>query len=154
MPLRPVIFWVHMVVGVSTGLIILLLSSTGVLLSYEKETLGWSGHRFVEQAAPPSGARLPLNALIASAKEANGDASPSSQSNNRARDYRRYHNRICLPGCGGSISLVSSRADLVQDRAEGQSQKLELAQCFRILDRDSFVSGCAVRSRDLVRLGD
>jgi uncharacterized iron-regulated membrane protein len=78
MTLRRVIFWIHMVVGVSTGLIILLVSSTGVLLSYEKETLGWSGHSFVEQAAPASGARLPLNALIASAKEANGGKTPSS----------------------------------------------------------------------------
>jgi uncharacterized iron-regulated membrane protein len=78
MTLRRVIFWIHLVVGVSTGLIILLVSSTGVLLSYEKEVLGWSGHSFVEQAARAGGARLPLNALIASAKEANGGATPSS----------------------------------------------------------------------------
>src|SRR5215468_4619563 len=78
MTLRRVIFWIHLVVGVSAGLIILLISATGVLLSYEKETLGWSGHSFVEQAAPARGARLPLNTLIASAKEANGGAMPSS----------------------------------------------------------------------------
>ena len=180
MTLRRVIFWIHMVVGVSAGLIILLVSSTGVLLSYEKEILGWSGHSFVERAAAVSGVRLPLNALIASAKEANGGKTPSSltflqwqrrslgcnrrpdallrfrigevsricidpgvlqkreslaslprnvrrKSKDRAGDYRRHNNRLCLPDCGGPVSLVSSRPDLVQGRAEGQSQKLELA---------------------------
>ena len=39
MTLRKAIFWFHLIVGVSTGLVILVMSVTGVMLAYEKETL-------------------------------------------------------------------------------------------------------------------
>lgn len=42
MPFRRIIFWSHLSVGVTVGLIVFLLSATGVLLTYERQILGLS----------------------------------------------------------------------------------------------------------------
>jgi uncharacterized iron-regulated membrane protein len=42
---RRVIFWSHLVCGVSAGLVILLMSLTGVLLTYEKQMIVWAETR-------------------------------------------------------------------------------------------------------------
>jgi hypothetical protein len=40
MTLRKAIFWLHLIVGVSTGLVILIMSVTGVMPAYEKADSG------------------------------------------------------------------------------------------------------------------
>ncbi len=39
---RKVIFWSHLISGVSAGLVILMMSATGVLLTYERQILAWA----------------------------------------------------------------------------------------------------------------
>jgi uncharacterized iron-regulated membrane protein len=39
---RKVIFWPHLIAGVVAGVLILLMSATGVLLTYEKQMLAWA----------------------------------------------------------------------------------------------------------------
>lgn len=39
--LRKCLFWSHLVVGISAGVIIFIMSATGVLLTYEKQILDW-----------------------------------------------------------------------------------------------------------------
>ena len=39
---RKIIFWCHLAIGVSAGVIILIMSVTGVLLAYEKQITAWA----------------------------------------------------------------------------------------------------------------
>lgn len=64
--LRRVLFWSHLTLGVVAGLVILLMSITGVLLGFERQTIAWlDGAPRVE--APLGASRLPLDSLLAGA---------------------------------------------------------------------------------------
>ena len=39
---RKTIFWTHLVCGVAAGLVVLMMSVTGVLLTYERQMLAWA----------------------------------------------------------------------------------------------------------------
>ena len=64
---RSTIFWIHLVCGVAAGLVVLMMSFTGVLLTYERQILAWADRTTYP---PPSrdAKRLPLEDLVASAK--------------------------------------------------------------------------------------
>jgi uncharacterized iron-regulated membrane protein len=63
--LRKVIFWCHLPVGVAGGLIILTMSVTGLLLTYEREIVAWADSRsYVFRPPSPGAARLPLETLL------------------------------------------------------------------------------------------
>lgn len=65
--LRSTIFWIHLVCGVTTGLVVLMMSVTGVLLTYERQILAWAER--AEHTAPTQGAaRLPLEELAEAAQ--------------------------------------------------------------------------------------
>lgn len=51
MTFRRVVFWAHLVAGVSAGVVILMLSVTGVLLTYERQMIGWLQAGSVDAAA-------------------------------------------------------------------------------------------------------
>jgi len=42
MKLRPIVFWSHLAIGVLAGLVILMMSVTGVLLTYERQVVDWA----------------------------------------------------------------------------------------------------------------
>lgn len=74
--IRKVLFWMHLAAGVSAGLVILVMSATGVLLTYERQMTEWAdGYRVAPPA--PDAPRLGVEALVARVREARG-ASPSS----------------------------------------------------------------------------
>ncbi len=76
--IRKVIFWCHLVAGVLAGLVILIMSVTGVLLAYEKQLTYWADTRGYNLAKPSSTSeRLAPEALLAKLREAQ-PASPSS----------------------------------------------------------------------------
>lgn len=76
---RKVIFWCHLVAGVTAGLVILMMSVTGVLLAYEKQITYWADTRGYHASPPsPSASRLPVETLLAKAKEARPGATPST----------------------------------------------------------------------------
>jgi uncharacterized iron-regulated membrane protein len=52
--LRKTIFWIHLSCGVVTGLVVLMMSVTGVILTYERQMLAWQTRDFY--ADPPAGA--------------------------------------------------------------------------------------------------
>jgi uncharacterized iron-regulated membrane protein len=61
--LRRVFFWSHLVLGVTAGLVILLMSVTGVLLGYERQVIAWwdgTPQARVEAGLP----RLSLDSLL------------------------------------------------------------------------------------------
>lgn len=51
MTFRSVIFWAHLVAGVTAGLVILVMSATGVLLTYERQLVEWAEQQHAVDAA-------------------------------------------------------------------------------------------------------
>jgi uncharacterized iron-regulated membrane protein len=79
MSFRKIIFWVHLVAGVISGLAIGVMCFTGTALAFEKEVIAWSERdaRIVE--LPTSTAtRLPLEDLQRRLREAHPEARPVS----------------------------------------------------------------------------
>jgi uncharacterized iron-regulated membrane protein len=73
--LRRILFWAHLSCGVSAGLIILLMSATGVLLTYEHQLVARAALRN-HVAAPNGAARLSADELAATAT---GYAAPEAR---------------------------------------------------------------------------
>lgn len=68
---RKILFWCHLVAGVFAGLVILIMSVTGVMLAYEKQITAWADTRNHQVAPPaPETARLPVETLLARVREA------------------------------------------------------------------------------------
>jgi uncharacterized iron-regulated membrane protein len=75
-PLRTVLFWMHLAAGVAGGVVILIMSVTGVALTYEKQLLERADRR--AWTAPVStGARpLPPETLLARVAAAQPEPAP------------------------------------------------------------------------------
>jgi uncharacterized iron-regulated membrane protein len=73
MKLRTLIFWPHLVAGVIAGVVILIMSLTGVLLMYERQMIAWAERHDV---TPPSPAapRLGVEELLARVHQAQPEA--------------------------------------------------------------------------------
>lgn len=72
---RKVLFWAHLVAGVAAGLIILVMASTGVLLSYERQiTEAANGFSLTP---PANGKKLGPEELLAALQAAQPGAAPS-----------------------------------------------------------------------------
>jgi uncharacterized iron-regulated membrane protein len=68
--LRNVIFWCHLASGLVAGVVILIMSVTGVLLTYEKQIAGWADTRDYRVAPPsPEARRLPVEELLAGLRQ-------------------------------------------------------------------------------------
>jgi len=68
--MRTVFFWLHLVLGVAAGTVILAMSVTGVLLTYEKQTVAWMDTRDLPPLTP--GKALPLGDLLELARTKDG----------------------------------------------------------------------------------
>lgn len=77
LPLRSVVFWVHLACGLTAGLVILMMSVTGVLLTYQKQMNQWADREFWGEPAV-AGTMAPLSSFVASATEHDAEASVSS----------------------------------------------------------------------------
>jgi uncharacterized iron-regulated membrane protein len=62
---RTILFWCHLVAGVSAGIVILIMSVTGVLLTYERQIMWWADTRGMQIAPPTANApRLTIEGLL------------------------------------------------------------------------------------------
>ncbi len=68
MTLRKVFFWTHLLAGVTAGLVILIMSVTGVLLTYERQMTAGADGYFVSRPTPDA-RPLGTEALAALARE-------------------------------------------------------------------------------------
>lgn len=76
---RNVIFWCHLLTGTVAGLIVLILSFTAVLLTYQRQIIAWADTRAYRIAPPSPGAsHLPVEALLAKAGESGPDIVPAT----------------------------------------------------------------------------
>jgi uncharacterized iron-regulated membrane protein len=75
--LRKTVFWMHLACGVAAGLVVLMMSVTGVLLTYERQILAWVDR--AHDADPPAAAeRQPLALLLDAAKLYRPDLTPTA----------------------------------------------------------------------------
>ncbi len=67
--LRKIVFWCHLLCGVIAGVVILTMSVTGVILTYEKQAIVWADTRGYRVEALPGAMPLPIEALLAKVRE-------------------------------------------------------------------------------------
>jgi uncharacterized iron-regulated membrane protein len=79
MPFRKVIFWIHLAVGLTAGLVIAVMCLTGAALAFEKQLVGWAERDARLVALPVPGApRLSLDELQKKFREARPDGRASA----------------------------------------------------------------------------
>ena len=78
MKLRTLIFWPHLIAGVTAGIVILLMSVTGVLLTYERQLIAWSDSDYRSTLPTPETGRLSVEALLQTIREQHPDLAPSA----------------------------------------------------------------------------
>jgi len=74
--LRSVLFWLHLSCGVVAGAVILIMSVTGVLLTYQRQITAWADTRGYQ--IEPAAQRLPADALLQRVAESRPDLSPTA----------------------------------------------------------------------------
>lgn len=74
---RSAIFWMHLIVGVAAGVVVLIMSVTGVALTYEKQMLEWADRRAFTAPSQVDARHLPPEALLAKVAEAQPGAAPT-----------------------------------------------------------------------------
>ncbi len=75
---RTALFWVHLTSGVVAGAVILVMSVTGVALTYEKQLLSWADRSSLSSPITPVGTPLPLDSLVRVAEAAEPGRRPSA----------------------------------------------------------------------------
>jgi len=70
--IRKFLFWSHLVVGISTGIIVFIMSATGVLLTYEKQIIEWDEARH-SVVAQPGEQRLTTDEVLNIARQKHPD---------------------------------------------------------------------------------
>jgi uncharacterized iron-regulated membrane protein len=76
--LRTLLFWAHLTAGLTAGIVILTMSATGVLLTYERQLIEWSDRGYHSVPPTPDARRLAIEALLARAREQRPDRAPTS----------------------------------------------------------------------------
>ena len=64
MKLRTLIFWPHLLAGVTAGIVILVMSVTGVLLTYERQLIAWSDSQYRSTVPAQGSDRLSVETLL------------------------------------------------------------------------------------------
>ena len=72
--LRTVLFWLHLSAGVIAGALIIVMSVTGVLLTYEKQMKHWADLRHLRAINAPLSTHLPADSLIRLAESARSNS--------------------------------------------------------------------------------
>lgn len=65
MSIRKIVFWMHLATGLSAGLIVVVMSATGIAMAFEREILQWIDRDVRHVAAPANTPRMTLDRLDA-----------------------------------------------------------------------------------------
>jgi uncharacterized iron-regulated membrane protein len=77
--IRSTVFWLHLVLGVAAAAIVLVMSVTGVLLTYQRQIQTWADMRSLDGAPPQSGMQpLPVASLVATVQETKDPGTPTA----------------------------------------------------------------------------
>ena len=80
MKFRRLVFWLHLPVGVTAGLVILVMATTGVLLTYERQITAWADRGYRSTPPAPGAEHLSIETLLARFREARPGLLPTSVS--------------------------------------------------------------------------
>ena len=80
--LRKTVFWIHLTCGVAAGLIVGMMSITGVLLAFERQIVAWADAPPRASPGAPS-ARLTIDQSLSALARARPDFSPTAVTLNR-----------------------------------------------------------------------
>jgi uncharacterized iron-regulated membrane protein len=76
---RRLLFWVHLTAGVVAGAVVLIMSVTGGLLTYQRQLTWWADTRGLDGAAPAGvSAPLPVDSLLALSMTRNAGKAPTA----------------------------------------------------------------------------
>jgi uncharacterized iron-regulated membrane protein len=76
---RQTLFWIHLIAGLISGVVIAIMCFTGTVLTFEKQLVAWSERDARQIAEPtPGSTRLPLDELHTRFRTAHPDARPQS----------------------------------------------------------------------------
>ena len=79
MTVHRAIFWLHLLTGTLAGLVILVMSVTGVLLAFEPQIVDYAERDFRRVTPPtPDGGRLPMDTILAKAEAARPAIRPTA----------------------------------------------------------------------------
>jgi uncharacterized iron-regulated membrane protein len=70
--MRKLIFWIHLGTGSFAGAVILFLSVTGCLLTYQKQIIAWAEHEYYSESLAPGTSTIPLEKLLSLATTGKG----------------------------------------------------------------------------------
>ena len=112
MTVRSLLFWPHLVAGVLAGLVILLMSVTGVLLTYERQMIAWSDREFRSVPAHAGQARLPIETLVARFSESHPDVTPAAEG---AKGY----NALVFLAPAGQGEVHKAILEFLYDKGKG-----------------------------------
>ena len=103
MNFRTFIFWVHLVIGVAGGIIILMMSLTGVVLTYEAQINRWDQQEYRSQERATHSEPLTIDELLLHISDHVPDATPSA--------ITIRHNQLepAVVNVGGGISMFFDR---------------------------------------------
>ncbi len=77
LPLRSLVFWLHVATGLAAGTVVFVMAATGALLTYERQIVD-RADASVRRVEAPAGTRiLPLEALVARVRAARPDVVPT-----------------------------------------------------------------------------
>ncbi len=65
MSLRKILFWIHLTTGCLAGMVILVMSVTGILLAYQKQIISWADRDYRSVPPQSAAARLPIESMLA-----------------------------------------------------------------------------------------
>ncbi len=75
---RKIIFWLHLISGVTAGVVIFIMCVTGALLSFEKNIIEYAEREMRYVAAPEKADKLSIREILSKTLEAKPDAKPSA----------------------------------------------------------------------------
>jgi uncharacterized iron-regulated membrane protein len=75
---RTVLFWLHLAAGVLAGVVVLIMSVTGVALTYEKQMIEWADRQAWSVPSSTGTERLSPETLLAAVRAARPEAAPTT----------------------------------------------------------------------------
>lgn len=108
---RRILFWLHLAAGIGAGLIILIMSATGVALTYERQVNDWSASHLRSRPALPGATPLAADALLARARQTHPDFVPNGITRRNEADAP-----VVLTGEPASIYLDAYSGQELGDR--------------------------------------
>ena len=85
MTIRKSIFWLHLGSGLTAGLIVAIMSATGVAIAFEAEILQWIDRDVRTVSVPTDVTRLTLDQLDAAVKQQRPELKVTSHRSARTR---------------------------------------------------------------------